>query len=97
MRTLPFNVFFLLSLAFTGSAPAATVTWLTPGPSTNDWSVATNWSGGNAPTNGDDVIITNLNIGVRLTNATPSLASILLSNKCTLIFSNWDTSLTATN
>ncbi|MBI2441804.1 MAG: hypothetical protein HYV35_10590, partial [Lentisphaerae bacterium] len=47
--------------------------------------------------NGDDVIITNLNIGVRLTNATPSLASILLSNKCTLIFSNWDTSLTATN
>ncbi|MBI2439932.1 MAG: hypothetical protein HYV35_01015 [Lentisphaerae bacterium] len=78
-------------------AKAATVTWLPSGPSTNDWTIGANWSGGNAPTNGDDVVITNLNVGVLLTNATASLSSIVLSNRCTLIFSNWDTSLSATN
>ncbi|MBI2440770.1 MAG: hypothetical protein HYV35_05295, partial [Lentisphaerae bacterium] len=78
-------------------AKATTVTWLTPGPSTNDWTIGTNWSSGFAPTNGNDVLIANANVGVLLTNATYSLSSIVLSNKCTLIFSNWDTALSATN
>ncbi|MBI2441942.1 MAG: G8 domain-containing protein [Lentisphaerae bacterium] len=86
--------FFFVS-AFPG-ASAATVTWLTPS-GTNYWDVATNWAGSAAPTNGDDVVITTSNIGVLLTNSTYQLSSLLISNKATLIFSNWDTTLNATN
>ncbi|MBI2439753.1 MAG: hypothetical protein HYV35_00090 [Lentisphaerae bacterium] len=77
-------------------ALAATVTWLTPA-GTNYWDVPTNWAGGSVPTNGDEVVIATNNIGVRLTNSTYPLSSLLISNKATLIFSNWDTALNATN
>lgn len=90
----------VLQVCVSGAAPGATVTW-TNTVGTNDWFVGANWSGGSYPTNGDDVIITNTiagnNFGVLLTNSTDSLSSILLSNKCTLIFSNWDTALSAAN
>ncbi|MBI2441409.1 MAG: hypothetical protein HYV35_08575 [Lentisphaerae bacterium] len=79
-----------------GEAGAATVTWLTPS-GTNYWDVATNWVGDAVPTNGDDVVIATNNIGVLLTNSTPELSSLLISNKATLIFSNWNTTLTASN
>ncbi|MBI2437465.1 MAG: G8 domain-containing protein [Lentisphaerae bacterium] len=79
-----------------GEAGAATVTWLTPGPNTNDWFTPTNWSGGVAPTNGDDVVITNIGASVSLTNSTFPLGSLTISN-ATLSFSNWDTTLYATN
>lgn len=76
---------------------AATVTWVTAGPSTNDWSNTNNWSTTNVPAAGDDVIINSNNVGVLLTSNTAALASILMTNKCNLIFSNWDTILSATN
>lgn len=91
----------MATLATFLSAPmarAATNTWQ-PAGGTNDWFEPTNWSSGFVPTNGDDVVI---NPGastnwVMLTNSTYALASILLTNKCTLIFSNWDSKLSATN
>ncbi|MBI2438677.1 MAG: hypothetical protein HYV36_07695, partial [Lentisphaerae bacterium] len=57
----------------------------------------TNWVGGAAPTNGDEVVIATNSIGVLLTNSTYLLSSLLISNKANLIFSNWDTKLSATN
>ncbi|MBI2437883.1 MAG: hypothetical protein HYV36_03600 [Lentisphaerae bacterium] len=78
------------------SAKAATVSWL-PAGGTNDWFTETNWSSGTWPTNADDVVITNIGVGVLLTNSTYPLSSLLISNKATLIFSNWDTALNATN
>ncbi|MBI2441904.1 MAG: hypothetical protein HYV35_11110 [Lentisphaerae bacterium] len=75
---------------------AATVTWLPPGPSTNDWFTGANWSGGLVPTNNDEVVITNAGIGVLLTNSTYSLSSLFISNTATLICSNWNTALNAT-
>ncbi|MBI2440513.1 MAG: hypothetical protein HYV35_03985, partial [Lentisphaerae bacterium] len=77
-------------------APAATVTWLTPS-GTNYWDVATNWSSLSVPTNGDDVVITNIGIGVLLTNSSYPLGSLFISNTATLICSNWNTALNATN
>ncbi|MBI2439881.1 MAG: hypothetical protein HYV35_00740 [Lentisphaerae bacterium] len=79
------------------SAKATTVTWVTLGASTNDWFNTNNWSGQALPANGDEVIINYTNVGVLLTNSTPALSSLLISNKATLIFSNWDTALNATN
>ncbi|MBI2441807.1 MAG: hypothetical protein HYV35_10605 [Lentisphaerae bacterium] len=76
---------------------AATVTWVTPGPSTNDWFGTNNWSGQSVPANGNEVIINYTNVGVLLTNSTAELSSLLISNSSTLIFSNWDTTLTASN
>ncbi|MBI2438592.1 MAG: hypothetical protein HYV36_07265 [Lentisphaerae bacterium] len=49
-------------------AGAATVTWLTP-TGTNYWDVDTNWVGGAAPTNGDEVVIATNSIGVLLTSS----------------------------
>ncbi|MBI2441767.1 MAG: hypothetical protein HYV35_10400 [Lentisphaerae bacterium] len=86
----------ILACALPGRALAATVTWLPTG-GTNDWFAETNWSSGTWPTNGDEVIIANANIGVLLTNSTYPLGSLVISNKATLIFSNWDTSLSTTN
>ncbi|MBI2441277.1 MAG: hypothetical protein HYV35_07905, partial [Lentisphaerae bacterium] len=92
LRVLVFS-----ALAAMPRARAATVTWVTPGPSTNDWSGTNNWSSQSVPANGDEVIIISNNVGVLLTSATAELSSLLISNKVNLIFSNWDSSLTATN
>ncbi|MBI2438348.1 MAG: hypothetical protein HYV36_06005 [Lentisphaerae bacterium] len=89
--------FALLLMAV--SSRAATNTWLPAGPSTNDWSVATNWSGG-VPAAGDDAVITNASVVILLTNSAPAsewLSSLTISNTATLIFSNWNTTLSATN
>ncbi|MBI2442256.1 MAG: hypothetical protein HYV35_12915 [Lentisphaerae bacterium] len=76
-------------------APAATVTWTAMG--TNDWFGTNNWSSQSVPATGDDVVITNDNVTVILTNSTAELSSLLISNKATLLFSNWSTALSATN
>ncbi|MBI2438523.1 MAG: G8 domain-containing protein, partial [Lentisphaerae bacterium] len=78
-----------------GNAQAATVTWIASG--TNDWFGTNNWSSQSAPTNGDEVVINYTNVGVLLTNTTAELSSLLITNAATLIFSNWDTTLNATN
>ncbi|MBI2440857.1 MAG: G8 domain-containing protein [Lentisphaerae bacterium] len=80
-----------------GEAGAATVTWVTAGSSTNDWFGTNNWSSQSAPADGDEVIITNASVRVLLTNSTATLSSLLISNSATLIFSNWNTALNATN
>jgi len=82
----------LLLLTLTGLAAANTNTWLTAS-GTNDWFAGTNWSGGVAPADGDDAVITNANIGVLLTNTTAALSSLTIGNKATLIFTNWTTLL----
>lgn len=80
------------------SAPAAN-RWL-PTSGTNDWyENAANWSEGTFPAAGEDVVITNAGVGVLLTNAAPAsgwLNSFVISNTATLIFTNWDTTLSAT-
>lgn len=81
-------------------AQAATNRW-TVTTGTNDWfGSTTNWSLGQFPVAGDDVVITNANIGVTLNTAAPAsgwLGSLVISNTATLIFTNWTTSLSATN
>ncbi len=74
---------------------AGVVVWRPVGPSTNDWFVGTNWSGGAAPSAGDDVVITNVGARVLLTNSTPYLGSLSIGN-ASFIFSNWDTTLSGT-
>lgn len=69
--------------------------WACPSGFTGDWFVATNWVSSLAPTNaGDTATITNGY--VLLTNSAALLASFSISN-ATLIFSNWNTMLNATN
>jgi hypothetical protein len=75
---------------------ATTRTWIPVG-GTNDWWDGVNWTDTTVPQAGDDVVITNAASWVLLTNATPYLGSIIISNTVTLIFSNWDTSLSATS
>ena len=71
------------------------------GAGTNDWYATTaNWSAGHFPAAGETVVITNANVGVLLTNSAPAagwLDSLMISNTATLIFTNWDTALSATN
>lgn len=87
----------LVAWLMLGAATAqAAKTWMTT-TGTNDWFDGTNWSGSTYPVAGDDVVITNAGVGVLLTNATAALSSVILSNTATLIFSNWDTALSATN
>ncbi len=62
---------------------------------TGDWSEVANWSTA-VPADGDDVVITNLGAFVRLTNSTARLSSMVVSNGC-LSFSNWNTTIYATN
>jgi hypothetical protein len=81
------------------STEAAPKTWT--GTGTNDWWTGANWNGSTVPQAGDDVLITNKNVGVLLTNATPWLSSLVISNASggvvSLIFSNWNTALNVTN
>lgn len=88
--------FLFLFLAGIFPAQAATKTW-TGAAGTNDWFVAGNWNAGAgpAPVAGDDVVIATAGASVLLTNSTPPLSSLILSNS--LVFSNWDTKLSATN
>ncbi len=80
----------LLPLA---AARAETRTWI--GPANGDWFTAANWSSSQAPTNaGDSALITNGT--VLLASNTAALADFTLTN-ATLVFSNWNTRLTASN
>ncbi len=74
------------------SARADTQTWNT---ATGDWSEVANWTTA-VPADGDDVIITNRGAFVLLTNSTPWLSSMTISN-ASLICSNWDTTIYVTN
>lgn len=89
--------FLFLFLAGVVSAGATTRIWVTSA-GTNDWFNPVNWDGGiTIPGPGDDVVITNAGTGILLTNSTPYLGSLTISNRSTLIFSNWDTTLQAAN
>ncbi len=86
----------LASLAM-ASLPAAAAdrTWVCPSATTGDWFEVANWNGGGTyPGAGDTALITNGYC--LLTNSTTNLAAFTLTN-ATLIFSNWDTCLNATN
>ena len=91
----------ILALAglLTAGATAQNVWTVTSG--TNDWyGDIANWSLGHFPQAGEAVVITNKGVGVLLTNAAPAagcLDSLTISNTATLIFTNWTTSLSATN
>ena len=82
----------ILVFAVFESASAATKTWNT---TTGDWFVDGNWSGG-LPVAGDDIVIANAGAYVSLTNSTPWMSSMVISN-ATMSFSNWDTTLSVTN
>jgi len=80
-------------------APADTQTWSV---GTGDWFTVDNWTNTLAPadtrvpTNGDDVVVTNLGAFVYLTNSTAWLSSLVISNAI-VSCSNWDTTLYVTN
>ena len=79
------------------SAEAVTTVWK---GGTNDWFNTNMWTSGDYPRAGDNVIITNANANVLLTNATEALSSLVVSNRTgtsTLTFSNWNTILTVTD
>ncbi len=73
-------------------ARAGIQTWNT---TTGDWSVAANWTTA-VPVGGDEVVITNRGALVLLTNSTPWLSSLAISN-ASLSCSNWDTTIYVTN
>ncbi len=77
-----------------GPALAATNYWTGVGDS--NWFNTNNWSLTNLPGAGDEVVITNAGNKVLLTGSPPYLLSFSISNQ-TLVFSNWDTCLSATN
>lgn len=81
-----------LLFALVRTTPAADLVWV---GATGDWFGASNWSPAQAPTNDGD-IVTVTNGCVLLTNSTAGLASFTISN-ATLMFSNWNTTLSATN
>jgi hypothetical protein len=80
-------------------AQGATPTW--KAATTGDWFTAANWTDGSIPLAGDDVVVTNAGSSILLTNSTPYLGSLLLAGvpgvSNTLVFSNWNTTLSATN
>ena len=76
------------------NAGAADALWTTTG-GTNDWFNSANWRDGFLPYEDSDVLITNKSTGVLLTNSSPNLKSLTLAS--TLVFSNWNTSLSASN
>ncbi len=84
-----------LLLAGQGLAPvrAASLTW-TGAAGNSNWFATNNWSTTNVPADGDTATITNGT--VLLTSNTAALSAFTLTN-ATLIFSNWDTRLSATN
>ncbi|MDD5707591.1 MAG: hypothetical protein PHR35_16845, partial [Kiritimatiellae bacterium] len=82
-------------LVILGVTAASAATWI--GTGTGDWNVPSNWDPASVPTTGDTVVIANDNASVLLTNAVGYFDSLLLSNKVTLVFSNWVTSLSAGN
>jgi hypothetical protein len=85
-------------LAAAGGLQAAPKTWVATG--TNDWWTDANWSDNAVPVAGDDVVIANAGAGVVLSNAAPAsgwLNSVTISNGASLIFTNWTTTLSATN
>lgn len=96
MKTKAILHLFIVILAFTlisGTAPAATRTWELP-TGTGDWFDPLNWDGQTTvPTTGDDVVI-NAGSSVILSSSTPELASLSLAG--TMIFTNWNTSVSAT-
>lgn len=80
-----------------GIVPAgATIRTWVKSSGTNDWFDKSNWDpNDNYPQAGDEVAITNAGVGaaVLLTNSTEYLGSLTLSK--TLIFSNWNSTLSA--
>ena len=93
----------IMGLALAGAVPAVVragvKTWL-PISGTNVWAVDGNWSGGTMPVAGDDVVITNPNVSVVISAGTPAsgwLNSVLVGNAASLVFSNWNSALSATN
>ena len=91
----------IMGMALAGTLPAGAALKTWTGTGTNDWWTGANWNESTVPQAGDDVLITNKNVGVLLTNATPWLSSLVISNASggvvSLIFSNWNTTLSATN
>lgn len=71
-----------------GNTARAAKTWNT---TTGNWLEDAKWTPSGAPGVSDDVVITNVGANVLLTNSA-SIQSLTLSR--TLVFSNWDTTLT---
>lgn len=82
-----------LSMSNVRPATAGTVAWKSG--VTGDWFIASNWMGEAAPTNGDDVEITNAGSSVILSGPSAAINSLVLSR--TLAFTNWNSMLTASN
>jgi hypothetical protein len=88
---LPYVVALTLLVGGAGTAFGDTRTW--DGSVSADWFTAGNWAEDAVPVAGDVVTIA---AGTALlTNSTPSLTSLSLTG--TLVFSNWNTTLSATN
>jgi hypothetical protein len=81
-----------LILAMGMTAAAETITW---SGTSGAWSDPGNWDLSRAPLAGDDVVITVSGASVLLSSSTPALGSLTLGR--TLTFTNWNTTLTATN
>ncbi|MBU4289871.1 MAG: hypothetical protein KKG68_02270, partial [Verrucomicrobia bacterium] len=88
-------IFFSISVA-----SAATKTWITT-TGAADWFVGTNWSPSGVPGPTDDVVITNINTYNVLLTGSVTIANFTLggggAGTRSLVFSNWNTTLTATN
>lgn len=88
------RLFILVCLLFSLSfARAETKTWA--GGNNGDWATGANWSGGTAPANGDIVNLIGP-VTVRLSSATALLSDFTLTN-ATVVVTNWNSHLQATN
>lgn len=77
---------------FGGSARAAL--FASRATTTGDWSQASTWTNDAVPGAGDDVQITNAGSVVIISSSSPGLNSLLISR--ILVFTNWNTTLSAT-
>jgi len=80
-----------LALATAPDARSGVVTWTN---TAGAWAVGGNWDGGSVPGAGDDVFITNAGASVVL-SGDQTILSLTLGK--TLTFTNWNTTLTASN
>lgn len=90
-----FGLLFLIIIGVIAAASAEAALCRSKAAFTGDWADTNTWVDAAAPGNGDDVEITNAGSVVILSSGSSNINSLLVSR--TLMFTNWNSILTAVN